>query len=262
MAARFIQVYPVDEKSVLWRYLDFSKYVSLLENENLYFCPAYYLRQADYYEMRIPKPYKIEHKENIDAFLQSKEYDKRTIDLLNKQLESEEDSGLHFYSINCWQLSEIESNAMWKVYLSSSEGVAIKSSVKRLSNSLLSGDLPYFAGQVQYINYDKEKFINSDVSTGFEIPFHKSSFFKYEEEYRISSIIMFEAGTILDIPEVFGTSKRARDSLYHPVDLEILIEEVYVSPYSSDWFYELVKTLTNKYISPHVKVRRSDIMPV
>ncbi|MBI5810679.1 MAG: hypothetical protein HZB81_07630 [Deltaproteobacteria bacterium] len=46
--------------------------------------------------------------------------------------------------------------------------------------------------------------------------------------------------------------------VYVPVDLDVLIDEVYVSPTSADWFYELVESVTDRCFL-NKKVKKSDL---
>lgn len=61
-----------------------------------------------------------------------------------------------FSAISCWHMNEHESAGMWDLYLSSKDGIAIKSNYNDLINSI--NDLKYrvFDGVVQYIDFRKE----------------------------------------------------------------------------------------------------------
>src|SRR5207245_2935341 len=84
--------------------------------------------------------------------------------------------------------------------------------------------------------------------------FTKRMAFKHEQEVRaiIASNYCFPDGKpYLHLnPEEKG--KRI------PLDLNSLIEEVYINPLSEDWFVELVKSITKNYLEDK-KVERSQL---
>jgi len=44
----------VADDQVIWRYMDFPKFFSLIENRSLFFCPAYYLKKKEPFEYEVP----------------------------------------------------------------------------------------------------------------------------------------------------------------------------------------------------------------
>ncbi|NLE62949.1 MAG: hypothetical protein GX612_03820, partial [Bacteroidales bacterium] len=87
----------------LWRYMDLEKFESLLKNSSLFFCRAD--RFADPFEGSIPKR---EVKENISG-------------LSNQHILMKKQK-----IINCWHINNNENDSMWKLYLKSNEGIAIR----------------------------------------------------------------------------------------------------------------------------------------
>ena len=58
-------------------------------------------------------------------------------------------------SINCWHANDTENAAMWRVYLSSQEGIAIKSSIKKLKKSFMNNkEDKIYIGDIQYNDYE------------------------------------------------------------------------------------------------------------
>ena len=96
-----------DEEAHLWRYMDFTKFVSLIAREELFFSRADKL--GDPFEGSLPKG-------NI----------KGRADLLKlgiPQMQSivDREPAIHqeitrTVMINCWHRSDIESDAMWRLY--------------------------------------------------------------------------------------------------------------------------------------------------
>src|SRR4051794_10781503 len=101
--------------AVLWRFTDFTKFVSLLDTSALYFTQA--KRMADNYEGIFSKPL-VEN--SLEIFGQmfphkperAKEMPKIISDLLRNSC-----------YLSCWHKNAHESAAMWKLYLASCEGV-------------------------------------------------------------------------------------------------------------------------------------------
>jgi hypothetical protein len=128
--------------------------------------------------------------------------------------------------INCWYENEYESEAMWKLYTSSlNQGIAVKTTLKRLYRSLYRNpDIKI--GRVNYIDYGNQF---AGINEAF---WFKRKSFEHEREVR---------AVIKDF--------RAKDEVGKlvPIDVEILIEKVYLSPTSASWFKELVNDVMQKY---------------
>jgi hypothetical protein len=154
--------------------------------------------------------------------------------------------------MNCWHLRPEESVAMWKLYSKSEYGVAIKSTYKKLINSLPSYRPPILVGMVTYIDYDTDKI--SDENTF--LPFmHKRKAFEHEHEVR--AVIQDLAAMTL-----IGRRVPAAGTLIE-IDLPTLIEEVYIGPASPSWFAKLVERLCTKYdIGVSVVHSRLDEKPI
>ena len=110
--------------AVLWRYMDFTKYVSLLEKQALFFARADKL--GDPFEGSFSK---------VNKALRSTLYkDKISEDSLLgwKQFTKE---SRRFTLINCWHENSHESEAMWKLYAREKDGIAIKTDFDSFKNS-------------------------------------------------------------------------------------------------------------------------------
>ncbi|MFT3838874.1 MAG: DUF2971 domain-containing protein [Myxococcaceae bacterium] len=189
---------PRDLNATLWRFMDFTKYVAMLREGALYFT------RAD----QLPDPY--EGRREAGRLLQ----------------EPQEDDRLHrSVFLSCWHQNEKESAAMWRIYLGSDEGVAIKTSVEQLRHSLAATPVRLHVGKVAYLDEPPER----DELDPF---FTKRQSFDYERELR-----------------VLWRSERESDERgrYLPADLEALVSQVVVPPGASHWFEDLVRSVTGKY---------------
>ena len=142
--------------------------------------------------------------------------------------------------INSWFLEDFESVAMWKTYLKSDEGIAIQTTFKDFTDSLIvhtEDDIQ--VGVVKYTDYETEAIPEDNIFAHF---LHKRKSFGHEKEIRaLISRFPIVSNKIDFNKEMFD------DGLYVKVDLNRLIKKIYVSPYSKIWFYELTKSITKKY---------------
>jgi len=249
-----------ESDTIIWRYLDFTKFVSLLDKSSLYFSRSDTLE--DPFEGSYTKANLNNRKNKIadDLIEFSKEIDPSTDTqklletyTLSRKLEQQ------LIYVNCWHMNQYESAAMWKSYLKSDEGVAIKSSIGRLGLGLEETKDIVFAGKVKYIDYENEVVPEENKYLPF---LHKRKSFEYENEVR--AVLRLPGHTIIDsaltlypdieIPnmmkaeDVMWTEDRLGQSgVFVRINLDILIEKVYISPAAEDWFFDLVKSVSKKY---------------
>ncbi len=133
-------------------------------------------------------------------------------------------------------MNDYESAAMWKLYLKSNEGIAIQSTYSRLSACFEETEIPVFIGKVNYVDYDNH-FINLD---NLLLPYvHKRKSFEHERELRC----------------LVWQNERSEDAKFSldtggvkiNIDLEKLVENIYISPNSPSWFTILIEDIVKKY---------------
>ena len=225
----FIQ--PEDTKAKIWRYVDFTKFVSLIDSQRLYFTRAD--KFADPFEGSWPKINVIARgnvpesvsQEGREAYLKGGE----RIGEVAKNI-------IRHTAINCWHMNDHESAAMWKLYLKSDEGIAIQSTYSKLQKSLVDDETVHL-GEVKYIDYDKE-FINT--INLFEPFMHKRKSFEYEKEIR--AVVGKWPRDVFD-PSV----ETIPHGLKIEVDLKTLVERIFIAPSAPTWFVDLVKAVIVKY---------------
>jgi len=113
---------PSPDNARLWRYMDLAQFLSILDKQALFFPSVATLAKADPYEGE-PLPTKLRAAQARGAAA-----------LHAFRLNCEVFKYLNFY--NCWHMNDSESDAMWKVYLKGSQGIAIQSTVARIKSSL------------------------------------------------------------------------------------------------------------------------------
>ena len=135
-----------DDPSRIWRYVDFTKLVHMLETKTLFF-PRRRTRRP--FEGSFPRR-TIERR---PAFWVEHGFDEEFAASMSDEYRAQ----LRYKYINSWHVAESESAAMWRLYLKSDEGVAIRSTVGRLCSSFEKTDWRVFIGLVNYIDYDKDE---------------------------------------------------------------------------------------------------------
>jgi len=135
---------------------------------------------------------------------------------------------------------------MWKLYARSNEAVAIQSTYQLLHSCLPENT---DVGQVRYIDYEQD-YLAEDHE--FRPYMHKRMSFEHERELRAMIYIpsddpnRYLSIAVKDrearVGEPVGDVGRAVT-----VNLNALIERVYVAPTSPTWFNDLVLKVMNKY---------------
>jgi hypothetical protein len=232
---------PDDPEVCIRRYLTLGKFISLLVKGALFFCSLEILQKNDPYEGALPggnvrKRKAITNRDIIESYT---EFDKIN-DYANK-----------FHGISCWHMGKAESTAMWRLYLSNGEGVAIQSTYNRLRNSFITRfdtptglddePLPIYIGTVEYVDHDEDT-INEDHP--FYRVLHKDVSFRYENEIRAVAWTL-PGGIASGNP--MKTTFFQDNGLYIPIDLEVLIEQVMLPPTCPPWVVEVVDSLLKRY---------------
>jgi hypothetical protein len=234
-----------DGSAKVWRYMDFTKFVSLLDSKALFFSRADKLSDAwegaDTAENLRERPTLIGDGEG-----------ETTAEMMNG-VSRFHSSLRHHTFVSCWHLNNVESAAMWKLYLSQDEGIAVQTTFKRLTSSFQGDEQEMFdvyAGKVSYLDYEQEAFPEGNTFVPF---LHKRRSFEHEHEVRAIIQPIFPGGEPLTDILPFA------DGLLVEVDLRKLIENIYVAPTSEAWFAGLVENTAKKY-GLDVSVRHSDMI--
>lgn len=233
-----------DEDTKIWRYIDFTKFVSLLERNALFFSTISIFRKTDKHEGTY-------NQATIESHLKETNHPIREI--VGTGLI---DDFARMVIANCWHMNDIESVAMWTVYLRNQPGVVIQSTAKSLiealdskadviSSKIESGP---FIGKVHYVD-EGDLIPEPEGLNGLDAVLWKRKSFQFEKELRVVAIARFE--------------QLYRDNgIYVPVDLHQLIEKIVISPQAPAWFFELVFLIASKYeLGDKVQSSRLDAQP-
>ena len=216
---------PSNDSINIWRYTDFAKFVSLISTGWLYFPRADTL--LDKYEGSIPRANKNLPTENKVSALK-----KNRLDMLKRTY------------ISCWYASDDESAAMWQLYTLSGQGLAIKSSYSKFAELLPDcEESPIYLGEVRYLDYENDPMEADNNSLA---PFTcKRKAFEHEKEIRA----------------IFKQPKNEESDMYgRPVKIDVnqLIDEIYLAPGSAMWFKTTVDRVKQKF-EIDAKLRQSSL---
>jgi len=216
--------------------MDFTKFISILHHKSLHFS-------------RVDK-FKDPYEASIGSYLV--EIEKRDISKSGLRKLNELHPHYQKVFVNCWHINPFESAALWKVYMKSDEGIAIQTTVRRLVTVLEASknDLRF---DLASIEYDPSKLIgttttpNGDHHTVFKMNnalFIKRPCFEYENELRVFVRFDKRESTGYDWPGL---------------DINFLIEYIYVNPEAPQWIVSLIKDLAKSY-KIKGKVLKSNIL--
>ena len=153
---------------------------------------------------------------------------------------------LPYFMVNCWHESEYDSEAMWRTYAGGEYGVAIRTNVESLTDSLVKRRPNATIGRVVYIPYDQQI-----ISLGLGAPlWFKRRNFDSEREVRVVLTDLLEHQTEAAEPnqerEVLFMEP-ADEGRFYGVDPTELIREIVISPYAQPWLLELTRSVMRRY---------------
>lgn len=231
--------FPEGDFSIV-KYLDLSKFISLLQRHALFFCRIDKLE--DKFEGLTSKAnyeFRIKYYENLrdEKFFNKWPNDNDLIDLVSKTYHFENDLR-SIFCVNCWNMYNGESIALWKIYSDVEKGIMIKSSISSLIESFKVSQNEIYLSKVKYIDYHTDIMPDGNIIFPFV---HKNLPYSYENEIRLLHKVN-DTGWKYD-----WSKEEVEEGIFVNIDLKILINEIVISPYSPNWFINLIKNLLEKY---------------
>jgi hypothetical protein len=225
---------PTNKDIRIWRYMDLAKYIAMLQSRALFFPKASLL--GDPFEGSSTKPM-IAARQQLAQHITSQASTPLKDPVEFARIFSDTNKNMvDTYLVNCWHMNEQESAAMWSQYSRSNEAVCIQSTYRRLDSCL---PLIIFIGEVKYIDYNVNWF---EAGMGFNYIIHKRKSFEHERELR--AVFWTKYG----VPEAQEYKKDIDSTGIHiKIDLNSLIERVYISPLAASWFAAVVRTANSDY---------------
>lgn len=232
--------YPKENYQVV-KYMDLTKFVSLLQRKSLFFCrldkledhfegttaKSNWKKRYDLYatqHLRSPKFKKLNHEEILINVEEHFEAERKS-----KSLKT----------ICCWNISDSESAALWKIYSDFNQGIMLTSKVTSIIEALKETEENIDLSVVKYINHTYDEM--PDGNSMYPV-IHKHKAYSYENELRLIHTVDFGNGLIYD-----WSKEEIEQGKYLNVKLDKLIDEIVLSPYSPKWYIKLIENLCDTY---------------
>lgn len=253
--------YPSSDITLV-KYLDLTKFISLLQKESLFFCRLDKLEDkfegttADKnFDNRIIVERKMRKAMRTMSSYENVEktdpYNEESI-MQSVRDQYEFESILKSRScINCWNIGDKESAALWKIYSDFGKGIMIRTTVTKLEFSLSKAIEDIRVSEISYIDYKND--LMKDYNSFYPI-IHKDIAYSYENEVRLIHEIIRPIGWEYD-----WTKEEVEEGKYIKTEIDILIDEIIIAPFAPSWYYMLIKDLCSKYnlVKPIKKSRLS-----
>ncbi|MDM5117132.1 DUF2971 domain-containing protein [Aeromonas hydrophila] len=233
-------------KRLLTRYITFTKLISVLEH-------GLFIPKATLFEDELEGIlYYFNEKSNINHVI-SRESIRMCMDWIY---------------ISCWHLDEHECHAMWKIYGSSSESIAIQTTE-------IDFKIAYFSSEINMHSYfDNVKYNNptiSNVNTASQVNLWKEINPKtHETTATYAALLSFmkhagfsfekEARLIAIDPNANSKSKNTRTGIcISNIESQKMIKRILINPYAPKWFEDLVIEIISNRYNLQIPVYRSTL---
>jgi hypothetical protein len=234
------------DATILWRYVDFAKFIDLLERQSLWFS------RTDQFEDPLEGTYtdaEIEHLRSLDSpglrisdgYLNGPKYMRTTA------------------YVSCWRAGEGESMAMWDLYNKGSGIVAVKTTVENLKLALAESSRRTFLGRVKYLKWDLASWDNNTLA----MCFRKDSSYEHEKEVR--AVIWDKDIVARNMSDAIEAARSRSDypnsgsdpfilrkgdgqhGVYVPFSPARFVTDVVVGPRERRWVAGLVESVLKRY---------------
>ena len=191
----------------LWRYMDFWKFLNLINSSQLYFPNVEQL--GDQHEGKIPERI-FDAMKSLDRNLGRVDFAEKYVEGLNRARKE--------ILVSSWSAGFSENFAMWKMYAKEKLGVAIKTDIEGLKNAFNEAKENIYIGEVEYYDNNNPGYMTGNIYYSFLV---KHNYYNFENEVRCIHCLNTEEKKII-------SSKNIK------VDLNLLIKELYISRFAKD----------------------------
>lgn len=263
---------PEDGNQTIWRYIEFTQLMSILERKSLRFTAAN--RFDDPYEGSYTMPDLEEAVDKaLDMGLDIEEEEFMTM------VKSTPDRYLENLYLNCWHMNDYESAAMWNQYSLVESGIAIRSTVDRFIDALEAcEEYDVHLSKVDYLDFREDDIRDSYVPRRF---LYKRKSYEPENELRaiihLNDVIEVETSVAKEkdltirypdqpfqhYPRMEPYASRLggelQPGLYVSVDLNTLIDKIFVAPDAPKWIEKTVRKIADTYCLDPDNVEKSSL---
>lgn len=230
--------------------MDLAKFISLLSKKAIYFANPNQFN--DPYEFQLPKSYRntIEEKvykphikemkiiqeqiinekpgiQNTDEFKKLEQGIMSSLQNLTKNIDKQVKER---FGVSCWHINDYENEALWKIYTSQGQGIAIETTEDKLEQSL-TFHRKIILDKVRYEDFDIAPIEQGHEHYG---GFIKRKAFEYEKEFRAMVLL---------------NEEDYKKGCFVETDLNILVEKIHISPLMPKYFLDSVKYLCQGELS-------------
>lgn len=250
-------IYPKSDYNIA-KYLDLTKFISLIQRKSLFFCRLDMLE--DKFEGLSPnityeqwvEEYKYRRDQTNDI---EKSKTDQEIKLIVKNLFSFEAIHKPITCVNCWNKFDVESPALWKIYADSGKGVMIKSSISKLMMAFSQNTDTIWLSEIKYLDRKKEPYPSGN---SIYPVIHKGLEYHYETEVRLIYELYYN-GKTLENNTYDWKSEEIEAGLFSSVDLSLLIDEIIIGPFTPNWYKKMIEDLASIY-GLNTTIRNSDLI--
>ena len=215
----------------IWRYMDFTKLISLLDTKALWFTRADKMTKLDKNEGLYFPEFTNKLLENPVV-----KENKPTMDNLSAHFKNQNEYNKQFL-VNCWHMNEVESSNMWKAYAGRGYGVAVQSTFRKLAGSFHVAEDTVWIGPV---SYSENTLMNALTRCRYKIEAMNSYIplmvkrKYYEDEKEVRAVI-------------WNRKPLGDEGKYIQVDLNVLLDKIILAPQTEKWVLNLVKSVAKAY---------------
>jgi hypothetical protein len=197
------------------------------------------------------------------------------------------DTALNSYGVSCWHISDIQSAALWALYMPRGLGVAVRCSVRRDMESIAKSGRDIQRANVRYIDYREEQIGNDPIN----LLLHKRLSFSHERElrflvklsndeleavaewHRIEEYQSKRCFGRSDTETVFGPGPQPQNKqiikdkniryrtssagVYLPCDPNRLIQDVYLAPQAPAYLRAAMWALTKRFRLDGIRINNN-----
>jgi hypothetical protein len=243
-------------QATVLRYLSLCKFFSLLESGAVWFSRLGALQ--DKFEATLPLKIRalLEERDRkiAEKFAADPVLSREALTMTARNV----DSGRKMFAVNCWYLGEFETKEMWKDYGEDGKGVALRSTVERLSTAFPKMGSKIREGtvidKVKYVDFDSCVMDEKEATNIDRVAFLRPEERTHEQEVRILTLnIQFNPDhTSIDPKQL------EREGLYMKCKLPTLIEAIIVGPNASSHFFNSIEQSINR-LELNIPVVKSEL---
>lgn len=231
---------PSDD-TVLWRYMDFARFLNLLESCQLYFS------RADQFDDPLEGTITDGEWLGTPLAVHSHHPGKNAIHShpLMQVIR-------HASYVSCWRMGLHESLAMWDLYGKGSGIVAVTTTIGLLKEQLSTDHRPVFLAEVKYVDW------NSAGAIPGMMPLVARKEMSYAHEAEMRAFV-WDNNALQD--ERYLRPEELPRGLTFDIDLQHLLSAIWIGPREKLWIRPLVEKVVARY-GLDVPIRASDrLMP-